>query len=102
MLLWNVGRLRDFSKSSCHQTICQLCGADEGKNSRPFFKIIVFEYGKFSIPFPFWLGGQMQLLPIKAIHYDFILCTQVRLKCCWLRLILQFVLSTFMQEILQR
>ena len=37
MLLWNVGRLRDFSKSSCHQTICQLCGADEGKNSRPFF-----------------------------------------------------------------
>jgi hypothetical protein len=28
--------------------------------------LIVLEYGKFSIPFPFWLGVQMQLLPIKA------------------------------------
>ena len=83
MLLWNVGRLRDFSKSSCHQTICQLCGADEGKNSRPCFIIIVFEYGTFSIPFPFWLGGNFR-------HFDFILCTQVRLKCCWLRLFLHF------------
>jgi hypothetical protein len=68
MLSWNVGRLRDFSKSSCHQTICQLCGADEGKNSSliflSFFKtgfdVIVFKYGKFSIPFPFlarWLDA---------------------------------------------